>query len=120
MSEPMMAPHVPMSDEEIREREKMTAERVDASGRLRMADEWNLISDLVRECEHRGAEVARLRSDRNVVVSYLRRWANENRRHANALLADTMQNKPLAEQWERDAKILEDAAKAIEEERHWR
>jgi acyl-CoA reductase-like NAD-dependent aldehyde dehydrogenase len=66
--------------------------------------------------DERNKEIA----ERDAVVAFLRRLAKEYRKHANALLADTMQSKPEADRWELDAKTIEAAAQAIEDGRHWR
>lgn len=58
--------------------------------------------------------------ERDGVVSFLRRKANECRRFAAASLADSMQNRPDADRWNDRAKVLDETAEQIEKEWHWR
>lgn len=58
--------------------------------------------------------------ERDAIVSFLRRKAADCRKHASNLLADTMQSRPDADRWEERAKVCEEAAQQIAEERHWR
>jgi len=60
-----------------------------------------------------------VRSERNAIGSALRRWAKDNRDDANAMMAETTQNKVLADLRVARALALEGAADNIEAGRHW-
>lgn len=54
------APHRPMSDKEILDRLVQTRKEIESEGRLFYRVELVFISDLISECEHRGALVEAL------------------------------------------------------------
>ena len=59
-------------------------------------------------------------AERDAVCSFLRRKAADCRRMASNALADSMQNRPLADRWEDRAEVCEEAAEQINAEQHWR
>lgn len=62
-----------------------------------------------------------VRAERSFVVRYLRRCADAERRHANAMRADAGTQAEVEARWiDRIAEALESAADDIERVRHWR
>lgn len=73
-----------------------------------------------REQEHDLRVEAAMRGERSCVVSYLRRTANDYRKMASRALADTRQNKLVADRWNSAARHIDELARAIEVGGHWR
>ena len=59
-------------------------------------------------------------SERDAVASYLRRMAKQLRAGAARHLADDALNKPVTDLAETEARVLDEAALAIQNGRHWR
>ena len=59
-------------------------------------------------------------TERSAIATFLQNIAKAWREHARNLLSDTMQNKPLADEYKRVAEKFEATAEAIKRGNHWR